>query len=161
VIVKFYVLNSSMYNCTKTNNSHGAGPGKLIRKAILHFLVFMWRIPAPSSLTFPTHHAATRHLQSDTPHALYRRESYDWCLTSTPETSVNFHLTTLRNNAQDSHLRTRRLENLKTHILILSSHLLLSFQNGYFPRDLPIKVLYVFLYFSPSGKWNSMHTAIS
>jgi hypothetical protein len=35
---------------------------------------------------------------------------------STSETSVNFYLTTLRNNPEDSHLHTRRLENLKSQI---------------------------------------------
>jgi hypothetical protein len=31
------------------------------------------------------------------------------------ETSVNFYQTTLRNNAEDSQLHTRRRENLKSH----------------------------------------------
>jgi hypothetical protein len=34
---------------------------------------------------------------------------------STSETSVNFYQTTRRNNPQDSHLHTRRHENLKSH----------------------------------------------
>jgi hypothetical protein len=34
---------------------------------------------------------------------------------STSETSVNFYQTTRRNNPQDSHLHTRRRENLKSH----------------------------------------------
>jgi hypothetical protein len=34
----------------------------------------------------------------------------------TSETSVKFHQTTLRNNPQDSHLHTRRRENLKSHL---------------------------------------------
>jgi hypothetical protein len=34
---------------------------------------------------------------------------------STSETSVNFYQTTLRTNSEDSHLRTRRRENLKSH----------------------------------------------
>jgi hypothetical protein len=35
--------------------------------------------------------------------------------TSTSETSVNFYQTTRRNNSEDSHLHTRRRENLKSH----------------------------------------------
>jgi hypothetical protein len=34
---------------------------------------------------------------------------------STSETLVNFYQTTRRNNPEDSHLRTRRRENLKSH----------------------------------------------
>jgi hypothetical protein len=34
---------------------------------------------------------------------------------STSEMSVNFYQTTRRNNPQDSHLYTRRRENLKSH----------------------------------------------
>jgi hypothetical protein len=34
---------------------------------------------------------------------------------STPETWVNFYQTTRRNNPEDSHLHTRRRENLKSH----------------------------------------------
>jgi hypothetical protein len=34
---------------------------------------------------------------------------------STSETSVNFYQTTRRNNPEDSHLHTRRRENLKSH----------------------------------------------
>jgi hypothetical protein len=34
---------------------------------------------------------------------------------STSETSVNFYQTTQRNNPEDSHLHTRRRENLKSH----------------------------------------------
>jgi hypothetical protein len=34
---------------------------------------------------------------------------------STSETSVNFYQTTRRNNPEDSHLYTRRRENLKAH----------------------------------------------
>jgi hypothetical protein len=33
---------------------------------------------------------------------------------SIPETSVNLYQTTLRNNAEDSHLQTHRRENLKS-----------------------------------------------
>jgi hypothetical protein len=33
----------------------------------------------------------------------------------TSETSVNFYHTTRRNNPEDSHLHTRRRENLKSH----------------------------------------------
>jgi hypothetical protein len=36
---------------------------------------------------------------------------------TTSETSVNFYQTTRRNNAEDSHLSTRRRENLKSHKL--------------------------------------------
>jgi hypothetical protein len=36
---------------------------------------------------------------------------------STSETSVKFHQTTRRNNPEDSHLHTRRRENLKFHII--------------------------------------------
>jgi hypothetical protein len=35
---------------------------------------------------------------------------------STSETSVNFYRTTRRNIPQDSHLHTRRRENLKSHL---------------------------------------------
>jgi hypothetical protein len=35
---------------------------------------------------------------------------------STSETSVNFYQTTWRNNLEDSHLHTRRRENLKSHM---------------------------------------------
>jgi hypothetical protein len=35
--------------------------------------------------------------------------------TITSETSVNFYQTTLRKNPEDSHLHTRRRENLKSH----------------------------------------------
>jgi hypothetical protein len=35
---------------------------------------------------------------------------------STSETSVNFYQTTRRYNPEDSHLHTRRRENLKSHI---------------------------------------------
>jgi hypothetical protein len=35
---------------------------------------------------------------------------------STSETSVNFYQTTRRNNPEESHLHTRRCENLKSHI---------------------------------------------
>jgi hypothetical protein len=34
---------------------------------------------------------------------------------STSETSVNFYQITLHNNPEDSHLHTRRNENLKSH----------------------------------------------
>jgi hypothetical protein len=34
---------------------------------------------------------------------------------SASETSVNFYQTTRRNNPEDSHLHTRRRENLKSH----------------------------------------------
>jgi hypothetical protein len=34
---------------------------------------------------------------------------------NTSETSVNFYQTTQRNNPADSHLHTRRSENLKSH----------------------------------------------
>jgi hypothetical protein len=36
---------------------------------------------------------------------------------STYETSVNFYQTTRRNNPEDSHLHSRRRENLKSRIL--------------------------------------------
>jgi hypothetical protein len=36
--------------------------------------------------------------------------------TSTSEISVNFYQTTRRNNPEDSHLRTRRRENLKPQV---------------------------------------------
>jgi hypothetical protein len=39
---------------------------------------------------------------------------------STSETSVNFYQTTRRYNPKDSHLRSRRRENLKSHKLIRS-----------------------------------------
>jgi hypothetical protein len=34
---------------------------------------------------------------------------------STPETSANFYYNTQRNNPDDSHLHTRRCENIKSH----------------------------------------------
>jgi hypothetical protein len=37
---------------------------------------------------------------------------------STSETSVNFYQTTRRNNPDNSHLHTRRRENLKSHIFL-------------------------------------------
>jgi hypothetical protein len=37
---------------------------------------------------------------------------------STSETSVNFYPTTRRNNPEDSHLSTRRRENLKSHFYV-------------------------------------------
>jgi hypothetical protein len=39
---------------------------------------------------------------------------------NTSETSVNFYQTTRRNNPEDSHLQTRRRENLKSHNMNLS-----------------------------------------
>jgi hypothetical protein len=38
---------------------------------------------------------------------------------STSETSVDFYQSTRRNNPEDSHLRTLRRENLKSHIMKL------------------------------------------
>jgi hypothetical protein len=38
---------------------------------------------------------------------------------STSETSENFHQTTGRNNPEDSHLHTRRRENLKSHLIFV------------------------------------------
>jgi hypothetical protein len=40
---------------------------------------------------------------------------------STSETSINFYNTTQRYNPEDSHLLTRRRENLKFHKIIYSS----------------------------------------
>jgi hypothetical protein len=37
---------------------------------------------------------------------------------SSSETSVNFYQTTLRNNPEDSHLRTRHRKNLKSHKIL-------------------------------------------
>jgi hypothetical protein len=39
---------------------------------------------------------------------------------STPETSVSFYQTTRRNNPEDSHLHTRRRENLKSNHSVVS-----------------------------------------
>jgi hypothetical protein len=39
-----------------------------------------------------------------------------WVEASTSETSVNVYQNALRNNPEDSHLHTRRRENLKSHI---------------------------------------------
>jgi hypothetical protein len=36
------------------------------------------------------------------------------------ETSVNFYQTTQRNNPEDSHLNTRRRENLKSRLIFLT-----------------------------------------
>jgi hypothetical protein len=44
---------------------------------------------------------------------------------STSETSVNFYQTTLRNNPEDSHLHTRRHENLKTQLFLFHFFLFL------------------------------------
>jgi hypothetical protein len=41
---------------------------------------------------------------------------------STSETSVNFYHTTLRNNPEDSHLHTRRRENLKLSYCYHGNH---------------------------------------
>jgi hypothetical protein len=38
---------------------------------------------------------------------------------STSETSVNVYQTTRRNNPEDSHLHSRRSENLKSHMLFI------------------------------------------
>jgi hypothetical protein len=38
---------------------------------------------------------------------------------STPETSLNFYQTTLRNNPEDSHIHTQRRENLKSHKVLM------------------------------------------
>jgi hypothetical protein len=43
----------------------------------------------------------------------------------TSETLVNFYQTTRRYNPEDSHLRTRRRENLKSYFLYLSDYQLL------------------------------------
>jgi hypothetical protein len=40
---------------------------------------------------------------------------------STAEMLVNFYQTTRRNNPEDSHLHTRRLENLKSHFVLFYS----------------------------------------
>jgi hypothetical protein len=45
---------------------------------------------------------------------------------STSETSVNFYKCTRRKNPEDSHLHTRRRENLKSHLVFLMLEL---FQN--------------------------------
>jgi hypothetical protein len=37
---------------------------------------------------------------------------------SASETSINYYLTTRRNNPEDSHLHTRRRENLKSHVFL-------------------------------------------
>jgi hypothetical protein len=46
---------------------------------------------------------------------------------STSETSVNFYHTTWRNFLKDSHLHTRRRENLKSHLLAFVNHIFSSF----------------------------------
>jgi nucleoside diphosphate kinase len=56
---------------------------------------------------------------------VYRRFRYSCCslialmmeAVRTSETSVNFYQTTRCNNAEDSHLHTRRRENLKSHMV--------------------------------------------
>jgi hypothetical protein len=46
---------------------------------------------------------------------------------STSETWVNFYQTTRRNNPEDSHLQTRRCENLKSHDdFLVSKHVFLT-----------------------------------
>jgi hypothetical protein len=42
---------------------------------------------------------------------------------STSETSVNFYKSTWRNNPEDSHLNTRRRENLKSHSSVITLNL--------------------------------------
>jgi hypothetical protein len=51
---------------------------------------------------------------------------------STSESSVNFYQTTRRNNPEDSHLHTRRRENLKSHLVhfLLCIVVLLLFPNS-------------------------------
>jgi hypothetical protein len=39
-------------------------------------------------------------------------------LTNASETSVNFYQTTRRNNPEDSHLHTRRRENIKSYLRV-------------------------------------------
>jgi hypothetical protein len=50
---------------------------------------------------------------------------------STSETLVNFYQTTRRYNPEDSHLHTRRLENLKSYLIQLHSHLAKLFYKMY------------------------------
>jgi hypothetical protein len=47
--------------------------------------------------------------------AMSQRAPLEMEAASTFEASVNFYKTTLRNNPEDSHLYTRRRENLKSH----------------------------------------------
>jgi hypothetical protein len=42
---------------------------------------------------------------------------------STSEALVNFYQTTRRNNPEDSHLHTRRRENLKFHLVRIGPHI--------------------------------------
>jgi hypothetical protein len=62
---------------------------------------------------------------------------------STSETSVNFYQTTRRNNPDDSHLHTRRRENLNKISLRFTIILQLrqGFPSGFFSRSLPNKIL--------------------
>jgi hypothetical protein len=58
---------------------------------------------------------------------------------STSETSVKFYQTTRRNNPEDSHLQTRRRENLKSH------------------RDLKVVIT---LETCKASTWNTMETGV-
>jgi hypothetical protein len=49
------------------------------------------------------------------------------------KTLVNFYQTKRRYNSEDSHLCTNRRENLKSYILVLSSHLRLGLPSGLLP----------------------------
>jgi hypothetical protein len=51
----------------------------------------------------------------------------------TYETSVNFYQTTRRSNPEDSHLHTRRRENLKSHFPKLGFHILKTYLLGLHP----------------------------
>jgi hypothetical protein len=62
----------------------------------------------------------------------------------TSETSVNFYQTSRRNNAEDSHLHTRRRENLVSHNFTVI-----------FDTDL---LLFVFLL---KGLWHSLHCIVA
>jgi hypothetical protein len=66
---------------------------------------------------------------------------------NTSETSVNFYQTTRRNNPEDSHLHTRRRENLKYHIyyklIILWNRVLDIDHNTFLVDNNPNNTLYV------------------
>jgi hypothetical protein len=48
---------------------------------------------------------------------------------STSETSLNFYQTTWHNNPEDSHLQTRRRENLKSHVDVIMTGIFINYMD--------------------------------
>jgi hypothetical protein len=61
------------------------------------------------------------------------------------ETSVETHLTTRHHIPEDDTLHNHRCENLKSYILMLSSHICLGLPTSFFTSGFAIKTLYDFL----------------